>query len=240
MLFRSEWPMEYDTHNLGYPIAHVQDNGTAHFTKLESAGGKVSRNTVREQLVYEIHYPGNYITPDVTVDLTGISLVEEKPNWVRLSGVKGKPRPEKLKLAIGQMSGFLTDQFFFCSWPYAYQKAQKFIDAAEKIWAALPVQFEEAECSIIGANAMHGSASKNHDESFYDEVNELGIRAVIKHKDERAGKMAIMAITCLGLNGPPGVISRPGWGKINSVQLGLWPTLIPRDLIEMKIEFLET
>lgn len=234
----AEWPMDYPVYNLGYPIVHVEEDGSARFTKLESAGGKMCRNTVREQLVYEIHDPANYITPDVTVDLTEIELKEESESWVSLKGVKGKPRPEKLKLAIGQMESFITDQFFFCSWPYALQKARKFIEAAEKIWASLPVVLERTDCSIVGVNAMHGVATKVYDDSYYDEINELGIRVVIKHKDPKAGKMALAAITCLGLNGPPGVISKPGWGKQNSVQLGLWPTLIHRNLIDMKIEFI--
>ena len=236
----AEWPMDYKISNLGYPIAHVFEDGSVEFTKLESQGGKMSRNTVREQLVYEIHDPANYITPDVTVDLTQITLEEVEKNKVRLSGVRGKTRPEKLKLAIGQMQGYLSDQFFFFSWPYAYQKAQKFITAVEEIWSTLPITIDRQEFQLIGINGIHGSAAPEPNDAWKNDMNEIGIRIAIQHADKRTGKIAMQAIIGLGLNGPPGVVGIPGWGKPNRIQLGLWPTLIPRDLIEMKVEIIES
>lgn len=235
----AEWPMDYPLHNLGYPIAHVQEDGSAVFTKLESQGGKVSRNTIREQLVYEIHDPANYITPDVTVDLTGIELKDISPNQVSFRGAKGKPRPEKLKLAIGQMSGFISEQLFFFSWPFAHEKCVKFIDAVKKTWANLPLQIERSEFSIIGVNGIHGDAAPAPSKQWLEQANELGVRVTLKHHDERSGKLAISAITCLGLNGPPGVNSMPGWGKPGRVKLSLWPTLIPRDCVKEEVRIFE-
>jgi len=235
----AEWPMDYPIHNLGYPIAHVQHDGSAIFTKLESQGGKVSRNTIREQLVYEIHDPANYITPDVTVDLTHVEVKDIAPNQVSFKGAKGKPRPEKLKLAIGQMDGFISEQFFFFSWPYAYEKCEKFIDAAKNIWASLPLQIERSEFSIIGINGIHGDASPAPSKEWLAQANELGVRVTLKHKDERTGKMAMVGITCLGLNGPPGVNSMPGWGKTGRVKLKLWPTLIPREFVKEEVQLIE-
>jgi hypothetical protein len=179
------------------------------FTKLESQGGKVSRDTVREQLVYEIHDPANYITPDVVVDLTSIELKDIAPNKVSFKGAKGKPRPEKLKLAIGQMNGFISEQFFFFSWPYAYDKCVKFIDAVKRIWANLPVKIERSEFSIIGVNGIHGDAAPMPSKKWLEQANELGVRVTIRHSDERTGRMAMMGITCLGLNGPPGINAMP-------------------------------
>ena len=121
----AEWPQDYPLSNLGYPIAEVSEDGSAVFSILDGQGGKMSRNTLREQLVYEIHDPANYITPDVTVDLTAVQIKDIAENRVSFSGVKGKPRPEKLKLSIGQMEGYMSDQFFFYSWPYAYEKANR-------------------------------------------------------------------------------------------------------------------
>lgn len=237
----AEWPMDYPISNLGYPIAHVYEDGTTEFTKLASQGGKVSRQTVREQLVYEIHDPANYITPDVTVDLTQIKLEDIGENLVRLSGVKGKPRPEKLKLAIGQHEGFLTEQFFFASWPYAYKKARRFVDAVQEIWKRSRVKVDKANFSYIGINAMHQEAIElpDPDDESLANINEIGIRLALKHQDPRAGKMAIQSIVCLGLNGPPGVISMPGWGKMNRVQLSLWPTLIPREFVQEQLRYIE-
>ncbi|GIV32564.1 MAG: ABC transporter substrate-binding protein [Chitinophagales bacterium] len=236
----AEWPMDYPIHNLAYPIAHVREDGSAIFTRLKSQGGKVSRNTIREQLVYEIHDPANYITPDVIVDLTHIELKETGPDEVFFSGAKGKPRPEKLKLAIGLFGGYISEQFFFFSWPYAYEKCLKFIDAVKKIWENLPLQIERADFAIVGVNGIHQGAAPTPSRQWLNEANELGVRVAIRHADERTGRMAMSAITCLGLNGPPGLNSMPGWGKTNRVKLSLWPTLVPREIVEEKVEIIET
>ncbi|MBW8048847.1 MAG: DUF1446 domain-containing protein [Cytophagales bacterium] len=285
----AEWPMDYKISNLGYPIAEVSEDGSAIFTKLESQGGKVSRNTLREQLIYEIHDPANYITPDVIVDLTEVKIEDIDKNKVRFSGVKGKPRPELLKMTIGLMEGYVSEQFFFFSWPYAYKKAQMFIKAVEKIWSDLhllentngrkgesgsssssnrhlpakglwqagpvslpaprfrqagsvrnPAKIERFEYSFIGINGIHGSAAPIPTDKEKEDLNEIGVRLVIKHQEPKVGKIAMQSIVCLALNGPPGMNSMPGWGKTNRTLLSLWPTLIPRELVEEKVEILKT
>ena len=235
----AEWPMEYSVSNLGYPIAHVTNDGVATFTKLESQGGKMSRNTVREQLVYEIHDPANYLTPDVTVDLTQIKLEEIEPNKVRQSNVKGKPKPEKLKMTIGQMDGYISEQFFFFTWPYAWDKVKKFEQGVKEIWSRLPFPIKDFEFQYVGVNAIHGNVAPMPSNEELNDRNELGIRIVIRHKDKRVAKAAFSSIICLGLNGPPGVNGLPGWGKQNKVMLGLWPTLIPRELVQPSVKIFE-
>ena len=235
----SEWPMNYSVSDLGYPIAHVNEDCTAILTKADNTGGKVSRNTIREQLVYEIHDPTNYITPDVIVDLSNIKLEDVSENKVSISGIKGKPRPEKLKLCIGQHEGFVTEQFFFFSYPFAYDKLQMFIKAVPPKWAKLPVQIAESRFNIIGVNGLHEDAVEIPNADELNERSELGLRIAIKHKDDRTGKTAIAGIVCLGLNGPPGVISVPGWGNMNRAMLSLFPCLIPRELINPEVKYIE-
>ena len=185
----SEWPMNYSVSDLGYPIAHVNEDCTAILTKADNTGGKVSRNTIREQLVYEIHDPTNYITPDVIVDLSNIKLEDVSENKVSISGIKGKPRPEKLKLCIGQHEGFVTEQFFFFSYPFAYDKLQMFIKAVKETWAKLPVQILESRFNIIGVNGLHEDAVEIPNAEELNERSELGLRIAIKHKDDRTGKL---------------------------------------------------
>ena len=235
----SEWPMNYSVSDLGYPIAHVNEDCTAILTKAENTGGKVSRNTIREQLVYEIHDPTNYITPDVVVDLSNIKLEDISENKVSISGIKGKPRPEKLKLCIGQHEGYVTEQFFFFSYPFAYDKLQMFIKATKETWQKLPVQILESRFNIIGVNGLHEDAVEIPNADELNQRSELGLRIAIKHKDDRTGKTAIAGIVCLGLNGPPGVISVPGWGNMIRAMLSLFPCLIPRDLINPEVKYFE-
>lgn len=235
----AEWPMNYSLSNLAYPVAEVAEDGSAVFSILKEQGGKMSRNTLREQLIYEIHDPANYITPDVVVDLTEIKIENIAPNRVRFAGAKGKLRPEKLKLTIGLMEGYMSEQFFFFSWPYAYEKAQRFIETTKEIWSKLPLNMERFEFQLMGLNGIHGAAAPMPPKEVLDELNEIGVRVVIKHKDNRTGKMALQSLFCLGLNGPPGLIGMPGWGKQDKVVLSLWPSLIPRNWVQEKVEMVE-
>lgn len=232
----SEWiGRKYDFSTLGYPIAHVQEDGTATITKVEGSGGKVSRNTIREQLVYEIHNPAAYITPDVTVDFTSIIVEETGPDMVKVSGAKGLPKPEQLKLCIGQMEGYLSEQIFYFSWPYAYEKAKAFEKAAREIWDILPFKYDEIRISYLGINGIHEDAVPKPSTEFIDQLNEIGLRIAIKHKNPDSGKMMIQAIVSLGLNGPPGIAASMNWGKSGSIRLGLFPVLIPRELVDEKV-----
>jgi len=234
----AEWPMDYPLHNLGYPIAEVHADGSAVFSILEGQGGKLTRDTLREQLVYEVHDPANYLTPDVTADFTQVTITELAPNRVEVKGAKGKPRPEQLKLNLGLMDGYLTDQFFFFSWPYAYDKALKFCEAVEGIWNRLPFRPERTQIDIVGVNGIHREAAPPPNAALLNQLNEIGVRLTVYHTDPKQGKMALQAITALGLNGPPGLISVPGWGNDSRMQLALWPTLVPRSVVVPHIEIL--
>ena len=232
----SEWlGRDYGFGMLGYPIAHVQEDGTATITKVEGSAGKVSRNTVREQLVYEIHNPAAYLTPDVTVDLTEIFVAEIGPDQVRIGGAKGKARPEQLKLCIGQMEGYISEQLFYFSWPYAYEKAKAFMEAANEIWAVMPFEYDEIRVNFLGLNGIHEDAAPMPPKEILDQLNELGVRIAIQHQKPDVGKRMIQSIICLGLNGPPGIAASMNWGKAGSIRLGLFPTLIPRELVKEEI-----
>lgn len=236
----SEWPYEYPVHNLGYPIAEVSAGGQAVFTKAAGTGGKVSRNTVREQLVYEIHDPAAYLTPDVTVDLTQINLEEIGPDRVQLSGVKGAPRPEKLKMTVGQARGFLSDQLFFFSWPDAYGKVKGFEQAVRDSWAAQGLKPVRMYFSVIGLDGIHGAAAPLPSPEALANVNELGLRVAVAADDPKLGPRCIRGAIGLALNGPPGLVSVPGWGKTNRGLLGLWPALVERKWLNMQVEMSET
>jgi hypothetical protein len=234
----AEWPMNYPVSNLSYPIATCAPDGSAVFSRLMSQGGKLSRDTLREQLVYEIHDPSHYITPDVIVDFTHTTLTYMGNEQVAYSGAKGKPRPDLLKLCIGLHEGYMTDQFFFFSWPYARQKAEKFVQACREIWSRLPIQLDRIHIDWVGLNGIHGAAAPEAD--YADELNELGIRIALQHREAKFGKMAMQAVIGLALNGPPGLISVPGWGNEARAQLSLWPTLIPREWVTEAVTLYET
>ncbi|TAE55386.1 MAG: hypothetical protein EAZ89_05655, partial [Bacteroidetes bacterium] len=112
-------------------------------------------------------------------------------------------------------------------------------NAVKEIWSRTPVKIDRTEFQYIGVNGIHGEAAPLPSPEWLAQMNEIGIRVVIRHSDERAGKLALHAITCLGLNGPPGIVSVPGWGNSAREQLSLWPTLVARHWVAEEIEMVE-
>ncbi len=234
----SEWKKrDYTFTQFAYPIATVNESGAAIFSIPSGVGGKISKNTVREQLVYEIHDPSRYISPDVTVDLTSVTLEEIGDNQVRVDGAKGFQKPDALKLCIGIDEGYMTDQIFFFSWPYAMEKAQSFIEAAKAIWQTLPISYERFDIQYIGLDGIHPGVAPSLDSKKLEALNEIGIRIAIHHKERSVGKMMLQSIVCLGLNGPPGIVATMQWGKVASKVYGLFPALIDRSLVQPKMAF---
>ena len=110
--------------NFGFPIAEVEADGSAVITKVAGTGGAVDLQTVKEQMLYEVHDPANYLTPDVVVDFTTARLEQVGPDRVRVTNIGGKPRTPTLKVSIGCTEGFIGEDMFFYAGPGALRRAQ--------------------------------------------------------------------------------------------------------------------
>src|SRR5215831_15497694 len=124
-----DWQSIPDMANIGYPIVEAEPDGTFTVTKHAMAGGRVHSDVVKEQLLYELGDPQNYITPDCVADFTSIRLSTAGPDRVRVSGIRGGPRPPPLKLSISDANGWKAIGTLVYSWPEALAKAQ----AADRI-----------------------------------------------------------------------------------------------------------
>ena len=124
-----DWQSIPDMANIGYPIIEADPDGSFVVTKHPAAGGRVTRDTVKEQLLYELGDPRNYITPDCVADFTSIRLSDAGPDRVRVSGIRGGPRPPSLKLSISYANGWKAIGTLVYSWPQALEKAR----AADRI-----------------------------------------------------------------------------------------------------------
>jgi hypothetical protein len=142
-----------DLANLGFPIAEIAENGDVILTKLAEAGGMVTPETVKEQIVYEIHDPCNYLTPDVIADFSQVMVKEVAPNMVQVSGAGGKVRSGYYKTSIGYQDGFLVEGEISYGGSGAYQRAHLARDIVEQRLAMLrvPVQelrFDYSQCAV--------------------------------------------------------------------------------------------
>ncbi|HEX6121728.1 MAG TPA: acyclic terpene utilization AtuA family protein, partial [Ktedonobacterales bacterium] len=128
-----------DLASLGYPIAEVEADGSFVLTKTPGTPGRVSQETVKEQLLYELHDPAAYLTPDVVADITALHLADAGPDRVRVSGVRGHPRPETLKVNIGRLEGYLRELIFTLGWPRAWEKEAQLREMLAEAWEGLPL-----------------------------------------------------------------------------------------------------
>ena len=121
-----------DLDQVGYPIAEVHADGHFVVTKPAGTGGRVDRATVTEQLLYEIHDPAAYLTPDVIMDISAVTLHQDGPDRVSVAGVRGKPRPEKLKATVCIDGGILAEGEISYAGPNATARGNLAIDIVRK------------------------------------------------------------------------------------------------------------
>ncbi|MDF1610536.1 acyclic terpene utilization AtuA family protein [Stygiobacter electus] len=234
--FLGDWQSINNLENIGFPIVEAFPNGEFIITKHESLGGKVSVETVSEQLVYEIGDPKKYITPDCIADFTSINLEEIGKNKVRVFGIKGYEATETFKVSCSYSDGYSAIGTLTYSWPQALTKAK----AADKILRArlekLKLNFEEIRTEFVGYNSCHGPLSTELEE---DKINEIVFRIAVRSKDynsvERFGK----EIAPLILTGPPSVTGFAGGRPKPSEVIAYWPALMPKKLVTHSIKIFE-
>lgn len=225
-----------DLVDIGFPVAEAYPSGEVIITKHESLGGKVSFETVAEQLVYEIGDPEEYITPDCVADFTSIKLEDLGNNRVRVYDVKGKPETEFFKVSCSFADGYSASGQLTYSWPKALTKA----NAADKILRErlqnLELEFEEIRTEFVGYDSCHGPLSKELPE---DDINEVVLKIAVRSHDYKAVERFGKEIAPLILTGPPSVTGFAGGRPKPSEVVAYWPALIPKKLIEPSVKILE-
>ncbi|MCB9452748.1 MAG: DUF1446 domain-containing protein [Anaerolineaceae bacterium] len=218
-------------HNLGYPIAEVEADGSFVLTKTPDMNGHVTLETVKEQLLYEVHDPANYITPDVVANFTTLRLESAGQDRVHVSGVTGKPRPEKLKLNLNRLEGYSRELIYTIGWPEAWHKFEQMKGMMEAAWEGLPIQ--RVAYSFLGVNSLYGSVA-----DLPDDPLELIVRVVFTAPDADTLKTAVRRLMNDGLSGPAGMsISGTTIGQDPRPIVGLWPTLIGREQVTPHIAY---
>lgn len=228
--FTGDWQSIPDLARIGFPIAEAYPNGEVIITKHENTGGRVSIDTVSEQLCYEIGDPKDYITPDCIADFTSIHLEDIGENKVRVYNVKGLPATPFYKVSMSYSDGYSASGSLTYSWPDALEKAE----AADKILRIrlddLGLKFDEVRAEFQGYNACHGPIAKKIDEPN-EVVLRFSVRSSDKYSVERFGK----ELAPLILTGPPGVTGFAGGRPKPSDVVAYWPALIPKSEVTPQV-----
>ncbi|MEW5799210.1 MAG: acyclic terpene utilization AtuA family protein, partial [Bacteroidota bacterium] len=229
--FTGDWRAVPDLANIGFPIAEAHPDGKIFITKHEETGGLVSTATVKEQLLYEIGNPKNYITPDCIADFTTIHVTDTAENRVEVSGVQGKPATDSYKVSMAYFDGYTAFSTLTYAWPDALEKAKKADEVLRTRLNNLGLQFEEVRTEFLGYNSSFGPLAQ-HGESLNEVVLRVGVRGKDKNAIERFGR----EIAPLILTGPPSVTGFAAGRPKPSEVIAYWPALIPKSAVMPKVE----
>ena len=230
-----DWRNIPDLANVGFPIVEAFPNGEFVVTKHKGTGGRVNVPSVKEQLLYEMGDPKAYITPDVIADFSSIHLADDGEDRVRVFGIKGAPKTEFYKVSIAYSAGWKAVGTLVYAYPDAYEKAK----AADRILRArldrLRVKFDLVLTEFVGASATHGHLAGEPRPDIPEVQLRVGVRGQNKADVERFTK----EIAPLILTGPPAVTGFAGGRPKVEEIMAYFPALIPKSLIQPKVEIIQ-
>jgi hypothetical protein len=221
---------------VGFPIIEVGSDGNFVVTKHEGSGGRVTRATVTEQILYEMGDPITYITPDVIADFTTIELKDEGNDRVRVEGVQGREATESLKVSIAVSGGFKAVGTLTYAWPDAAAKARSADRILRERIDLLGLDLE-IRTELVGWDSTHGHLPGYPPQ----DIPEVQLRVGVRSEDKIAVERFTREISPLILSGPPSVTGfAAGRPRVQEI-MAYWPALIDKEVIEpyLKVEMFD-
>ena len=220
-----------DIADLGYPIAEIAADGSCIITKPPGTGGLVDVRNVKEQLLYELHDPAAYLTPDVVADISAVDLDYAGPDRVRMTGVRGHPRPATLKALAYFEGGWLGEAEISYAGPNAEARARLAMDiVARRMGPEFHIRFDLiGSCSILGDDAgeMRAAIANRG-------LEDVRLRAAGKHDSQAEIERLLREVYSLWLCGPAG---GGGVRTARRQRLSNVACLVPRELVPATCHF---
>jgi hypothetical protein len=232
----TDWLDVPDAANIGFPIVEVSDDGSCVVTKPRDTGGLVSEITVKEQLLYEISDPDNYLSPDVTVSFLKLTVEDLGNDFVRVSGATGKPRPERLKVSATFRDGFRAAGTLTIIGRNASAKARRV--GAFVLQRVLGAGFTLRDTIAETLSSVVGSDQKDspHPEGIEESVLRVAVEANDREAVERFSRELMPYITA----GPQGTTGyAEGRPRVHQV-FRYWPCLISQDAVAPQVKILSS
>ena len=221
--------------DLPYPIAEVDADGTAVISKPAGSGGRVSTDTVRHQLLYEVHDPGAYVSPDVVADFTSARFADLPDDRVRVTDVRGAPATSTYKTLVTHHAGWAGEARVAFSWPDAVEKAKATAAILTRRVEMAGLQVDEWCVELWGLNALGGATVPAlPDGPSSIEPPECVLRIAWRCGDPRTAGYVGRELVPLTLSAPPAGMTGAGraGGAGATELLGLWPTLVDKALVD--------
>lgn len=233
----TDWERVDDFVSIGFPIIEAYPDGAFYVTKHEGTGGLISEMTVKEQLLYEIGDPKEYITPDCIADFTSIQIKQDGKDRVKVWGIQGRPDTPTYKISASYNDGYKLSSTLVYSWPDALKKAQKAGEILLNRAENLGISFKETNVEFVGVNACNeNTAELETDQSDLNEVQlRISVHGDSKEELDRFGK----EVAPLILTGPSGVTGFAGGRPKASEVVAYWPALLAKDAVQASVNLFE-
>lgn len=222
-----------ELHGVGFPIVEIRADGSFTVGKADGTGGVVDCRTVKEQLLYELHDPAAYLTPDVVADITEAEVEQVGPDRVAVRGVSGRPRPDTLKAIAFFAGGWLGEGEISYAGPNAEARARLAADIIRRRAGAGPA----LRCDLIGVLSVFGDdAGRALGRIMPGDARDVRLRVATAHPDRDRVEAVMREVTALYTCGPAG-----GGGVRTAItaRLNSASCLVPRDLVPATFGFAE-
>ena len=218
---------------LGYPIAEIDADGHCTITKPAGTGGRIDAHTVKEQLLYEVHDPAAYLTPDVVADITEAEVTELAPDRVRLSGVRGHARPAGLKVNVCHATGWFAEGEI----SYAGARAEGRARLAAQVLRERLAGLGPLRADLIGvASVFADDGGQWLADQPAGDAQDVRLRVALNHTDKPSAERLGREVTALYTCGPAG-----GGGVRTALRqrLGTVSCTVPREQVPASFRFIE-
>ena len=216
--------------NVGFPIAEIAGDASCIIGKADATGGLVTERTVKEQLLYEVHDPAAYLTPDVTADISDAEVREVGRDRVALGGVRGHARPERLTATVCYEGGWLAEGEISYAGAGAEARARLAGDVLRRRLAGLDVRVD-----LIGAmSVLADDAGRLVASMAPGDARDVRLRIAASHRERREAERLAREVLALYTCGPAG-----GGGIRTSVRsrLETLSCFVPRSAVQPRFEF---
>ena len=219
---------------LGYPLIEIEETGSFVVTKVEGSGGLVSIDTCKEQMVYEIHDPKAYYTPDAVADFSNVRLSQIGKDRVKVDGAKSHSRPDLLKVSIGYKDCYIGEGEISYGGSNCMERAKLAEKIVRERLDIVGVELEEYRCDYIGYNSLYRDKISN--QLSLGNIPEIRLRISGRTKDEWNATLLANEVEALYTNGPAG-----GGGATRKVEqiVSVCSIFIPREEVTAVVQYVE-
>jgi hypothetical protein len=223
-----------DLARLGFPIGEVGEDGSLVITKVRGSGGAVTAQTCKEQLLYEVHDPRQYIQPDVVADFSQVSVEEIAPDRVRVSGGRGSKRTGTLKVSVGYVDSFIGEGQISYAGPGAQARGRLALEIVRERLKLTGVAASELRFDLIGVDSLHGAQVSARAQEPYSEPYEVRVRVTGRTENLREAVRIGNEVETLYTNGP--AAGGGAWKSARDV-VAVASVLLPRELAKPQVRF---